>query len=703
MSSASISPQFGSRLKALLARLRVALSFLDVTRPRAGYILRSILAAWLALTVAYLLDLHAPFSAASSVLLVISPVQGAVLGKGTWRVLGTLAGMLAAFVLMSAFGQQPWLFLFGFALWLGLCVMAMTVLRHFRAYGAALAGYTVGLAVYGAMGQAQLTFDHVIGRGSSVLVGVLCLGVVSALFSTRSVRSRLQAHLLRLASETARVVAGRQAALHAGTAVSDSEQERVRHHLMMDVYGADDLLSVGKAESADLAARATALRHAVACLFSAMLGGASPLPQTATPVLLALRSEWEHAWNQLAQLVLQGPDGLEQASVLLMQLRHRLQDVINTGSLDRLSEPARFLIAGDRLIEQLDDYLAALDSLRALYRLPPRTSYPAIPFYRDTTLAIENGVRAMLTVLLGGAFWIVSGWTDGNMMLAGLAAACALLSPAPNPPAAAMAFIKGIGLSIVAAFVCTFVVLPLIEGLPLLLIVLALFWLPAIYATTVPKYALIGVAYLVSFTTLAAPSNPMQYNFELFVNGSLAWLLCTFFTLLGFRLFWPRALSRDLSRLQLRIRDSSLAVLRGKRFQAQIWRWRQQHRIAQLGAGLKAQPVEMERALSQALAGVHLGWEMLRLQSYLRQTHVPLAVSQSLKTTLRYMAKRVDQPILAARHARRLASALPRLRDSESAQQHDGLRLAAVLLDIATLLESHAAYFSAPSGRVVHA
>ncbi|MFC4965345.1 FUSC family protein [Alcaligenes sp. GCM10023179] len=701
MSSASPSPQSASGLKAFLGRMGLALSSVDITSPRAGYILRSILAAWLALSVAYLLDLHAPFSAASSVLLVINPVQGAVIGKGTWRVLGTLVGMLAAFVLMSAFGQQPWLFLLGFAFWLGLCVMAMGLLRHYKSYGAALAGYTVGLAVYGAMGQAQLSFDHVVGRGSSVLVGVLCLGVVSALFSTRSVRSRLQAQLLRLASETARVLAGRQAALHA-CRTAESDQERVRHQLMMDVYGADDLLSVGKAESADLAARATALRHAIACLFSAMLGGAGPLPQTLTPmpVLAALRQEWEQAWKQAAQLVSQGPDGLERARAVLMPLRARLQEILNTGPLERLAEPAPFLIAGDRLIEQLDDYLAALDSLRALYRLPTKSTYPAIPFYRDISLALENGVRAMLTVLLGGTFWILTGWTDGNMMLAGLAAACALLSPAPNPPAAAMAFIKGIALSIVAAFLCTFVVLPLIEGLPLLLIVLALFWLPAIYATTVPKYAMVGVAYLVSFTTLAAPSNPMHYDFELFVNGSVAWLLCTFFTLLGFQLFWPRKLSRDLSRLQMRIRANSLAVLRGKRFQPQIWRWRQQHRLAQLGAGLKAQPAQMQQALSQALDSVHLGWELLRLQSYVRQTQVPAHVSQPLKTTLRHMARRADRPRLAARHARRLAQAV-QCRDAEP--QHDGLRLAAVLLDIAMLLERHPVSVSLQSGSAVHA
>ncbi|MFJ2995499.1 FUSC family protein [Pandoraea sp. NPDC087047] len=104
--------------------------------------MRSVVAAWLALCVAYGLELEMPYSAATTVLLVINPIQGAVIGKGAWRVLGTLAGMIASILLMSAFGQMPWCFLLGFAAWLGLCVAGMTLLRHFRASGVVVAGYT---------------------------------------------------------------------------------------------------------------------------------------------------------------------------------------------------------------------------------------------------------------------------------------------------------------------------------------------------------------------------------------------------------------------------------------------------------------------------------------------------------------------------------------------------------------------------------
>ncbi|MGA4815799.1 FUSC family protein [Pseudomonas aeruginosa] len=56
-------------------------------------------------------------------LLLINPVQGAVVGKGWWRAVGTLVGLpLAAFVLTALFAQKMLLFVVALGFWLGLCV-----------------------------------------------------------------------------------------------------------------------------------------------------------------------------------------------------------------------------------------------------------------------------------------------------------------------------------------------------------------------------------------------------------------------------------------------------------------------------------------------------------------------------------------------------------------------------------------------------
>lgn len=671
--------------------------------------MRSILAACLALVVAYLLELHAPYAAASSVLLVINPVQGGVIGKGVWRVLGTLVGMLAAFVLMSAFGQMPWLFLFGFGVWLGVCVVGMTLLRHFRAYGATLAGYTVGLAAYGAMQHPERTFDQVMGRGASVLIGVVCLALVSAVFSSRSVHSRLAILLDRLAAATAGVFATHHQAIQGSVEPGAKPLDAGRRSLITEVYGVDDLLALGKAESADLAHRAGTVRHTMVSLFSALVGGAPPLREHSAGLaaLSALQPDWEEAWREVAQALAQesgsagrgptergpterGPTSTTRAIERLNALRARLVAVLSETSLDDASEQAALMIAGDRLIEQLDDYLQAIEGIERFHQATPTPARVSVPFHRDTVAAFQNGVRALLTVLMGGAFWIDTGWTEGNMMLAGLAAACALLSTAPNPALGAVEFIKGTVAAVAMAFLCTFIVLPHVSGLPLLLVTLSLFWLPGVYATTMPRYALAGVAYLVAFTTLAAADNPMRYDFALFLNGAVAWILATCFTLLGFKIVLPRNGARDVTRLRQRIRDAALATLRNEPPDAPAWQWRQQHRIAQLGALLRTQPQAMDRAIAQALTSLHLGREILRLRRWLRQAPQDAEWPRVVARTLRHLRQRADDPARAARHARRAATSLARLPVRSNSTMDEARRVAVVLLDIAALLERHA-------------
>lgn len=707
MHSANV-PEANSGVFPRLSRFREGLArglpYLDLTTPRATYVMRSILAACLALVVAYLLELHAPYAAASSVLLVINPVQGGVIGKGVWRVLGTLVGMLAAFVLMSAFGQMPWLFLFGFGVWLGVCVVGMTLLRHFRAYGATLAGYTVGLAAYGAMQHPERTFDQVMGRGASVLIGVVCLALVSAVFSSRSVHSRLAVLLDRLAAATAGVLATHHQAIQGSAEPGAKPLDAGRRSLITEVYGVDDLLALGKAESADLAHRAGTVRHTMVSLFSALVGGAPPLREHSAglAVLSALQPDWEEAWREVAQALAQesgptergpighGPTSTTRAIERLYTLRARLVAVLSETSLDDASERADLMIAGDRLIEQLDDYLQAIEGIKRFHQSTPTPARVSVPFHRDTMAAFQNGVRALLTVLMGGAFWIATGWTEGNMMLAGLAAACALLSTAPNPALGAVEFIKGTVAAVAMAFLCTFIVLPHVWGLPLLLVTLSLFWLPGVYATTMPRYALAGVAYLVAFTTLAAADNPMRYDFALFLNGAVAWILATCFTLLDFKIVLPRNGARDVTRLRQRIRDAALATLRNEPPDAPAWQWRQQHRIAQLGALLRTQPQAMDRAIAQALTSLHLGREILRLRRWLRQAPHDAEWPRVVARTLRHLRQRADDPARAARHARRAASSLARLPVRSNATMDEARRVAVVLLDIAALLERHA-------------
>ncbi|VVE48175.1 FUSC family protein [Pandoraea aquatica] len=696
-----------------LGWLTAIVSRTDFTSPCATYVFRSIVAAWLALCVAYLLELEMPFSAATTVLLVINPVQGAVIGKGAWRVLGTLAGMVASFLLMSAFGQMPWLFLLGFSVWLGLCVAGMTMLRHFRASGVVVAGYTVGLATFGALQHPHLTFDHVIGRASTVMVGVVCLSLVSALFSARGVRGKLAETLTRLTARAAEVLA---AANVADDAPSHAAAADAKRQLMTEIYGVDDLLAVGKAESVDLAHRAHAVRHAMASLFAALAGGSrEPLGSTLRPMLAA-------AWREAARSVGTGSQPLERAARVMRDARQRLIDA-RTGthampdaSADAVSSAT--LIAIDQAIDQIDDYLAALDGLASLNRPRPAGAKTVVSFHRDPRAAWQNGLRSALTLFTAGAIWIVTGWPHGDMMLLIVAPYCALLAAAPNPAAGAWQFVKGSVIAVPVAFVCAFLVLPHINGLPLLLVVLALFWLPGIYATTLPQHGLAALAYLVGFNTLTAADNPMHYNLPLFLNWSVAWIVGTLVAWMGFRLLLPRVLPRDIERLRMRIRDEALRTFRPSTSigsitklltASRVWKWRQQHRIASLGALRKSQPDAMHRDIADALAGLHLGREVWRVRGWMvgegRHTQfaeVRRVVAVALDRMQRRLRTRHPEPALAARHARHAVRRLVRIQATlppspvAPVEARHLRRVVAALIDIAATLDAHAAYFGQP-------
>ena len=85
--------------------------------------------------------------------------------------MGTLVGTLAAFVLTALFAQKMLLFVVALGFWLGLCVGVMSLVRHFYATAAVVAGYTVCLALGPAMVEPEAAFEHIVTRASAVIVG----------------------------------------------------------------------------------------------------------------------------------------------------------------------------------------------------------------------------------------------------------------------------------------------------------------------------------------------------------------------------------------------------------------------------------------------------------------------------------------------------------------------------------------------------
>ena len=152
-------------------------------------------AMMMALYAAFWLQLESASSAAVTVGILALQTRGQAYQKAVYRVLATVVGVVASFVIAGLFPQSRELFLIGFAGWLGLCVYVGGLLDGNRAYGAVLAGYTVALVAVTQIDSPQGIFLAGVNRGAAIVVGIAALALVSDVFAAPNFHSGLAGKL----------------------------------------------------------------------------------------------------------------------------------------------------------------------------------------------------------------------------------------------------------------------------------------------------------------------------------------------------------------------------------------------------------------------------------------------------------------------------------------------------------------------------
>ena len=79
--------------------------------------------------------------------------------------------------------------------------------------------------------------------------------------------------------------------------------------------------------------------------------------------------------------------------------------------------------------------------------------------------------------------------------------------------------------AIAGGFICLFFVLPYVNGFPMLIVVLAIFLIPAFILKTHPLLGTVGSLYMSFFISLVGPANSMTYNVLAYLNESLAFVV----------------------------------------------------------------------------------------------------------------------------------------------------------------------------------
>src|SRR6202790_4746230 len=469
------------------------------TIPIAGFPLSAwafALRIWAAMTVAlyaaFWLQLESASSAAVTVAILARPTRGQAYQKAVYRVLATIIGVVASFVIAGLFPQSRSLFVIGFAGWLGLCVYAGGLLDGNRAYSAVLSGYTVALVAMTQIDSPQNIFSAGINRGAAIVVGIAALALISELFAAPNVHTGLSGKLIEAQQ---RVRAFALAILRGETA--DPIQSA---NLLHEITALHPDITALFAESSSGWARAAAARSAAVALV-AEVSAAVALTSLPANTLPSLRRALGEA---LA-------DGLGNES---RALQLRLQQHADVGYAD----PHDALFARHAL-DLLIENRRAQDGIEDLQagRHPQRRIQA--PIYRSRRAAARNGLRAFLAVLISAILFSLGGWPFASLGLALVGLTIAFSSNTPNPRAFAAEAVIAMPIAALLAGVTEFLILAGVDQFPLLALGMAPVVLAGALLSTSPTQGLASTAYLafVFFLVILAPANPQVYNPETYL------------------------------------------------------------------------------------------------------------------------------------------------------------------------------------------
>jgi uncharacterized membrane protein YccC len=521
----------------------------------------------LALYVAFWLELDNPVWAGTSAAIVCQPHLGASLRKGWYRMIGTLVGAVAIVVLTACFPQDRVLFLGSLALWGGASALAATLLRNFAAYSAALAGYTTAIVagdLLGATGgvNADAAFLLAVSRGSEIIIGIVCAGIVLAATDLGDAPRRLAA----LFAATASGIAGRFTDTLTVAGANFDEVQRIRWEFVRRVIVLDPVIDEAIGESAQLRYHSPTLQRAVDGLFTTLVGwravanhlirlsenearreAASVLESV--PQQLRSAPEYDQATRWIAD-----PIGLHQICAAAIQKLIALP--AETPSLRLLADETANVLAG---------MMHALNGL-ALLLADPASRVPRRDSLRlrvpDWLPALVNAGRAFAAIGAVALFWIVTKWPSGASAISFTAIIVILLAPrADQAYASGIAFLLGTIVNVVLAATIAFAVLPGsgAETFAAFSLVIGLCLVPigALLAQArQPWQTGMFTAMTMTFMPLLAPTNQMVYDTVQFYNGTLAILAGVGVALLSFRLLPPLSPAYRTRRLlALSLRD----------------------------------------------------------------------------------------------------------------------------------------------------
>lgn len=506
--------------------------------PTALFSLKCYAAAMLALFIAFSIGLDRPYWAFVTSFIVAQPLAAAVLSKALFRVIGTFVGAAATVLFVPPLSNSPELLSLAFASWLGLCVFISLLDRTPRAYMFVLAGYSaclIGLPSVDAPGQ---IFAVAILRVQEITLGILCSSLVHGVVFPGSVTGlllRRVSSILRDAERWSRDAIAPEpvaalAAERRRLAQDVTELHQLSIHLPFDISRLSPRIRTVRALQDQLSLMLP-LGAAVEDRLATFRAHDATLPPEVETLIADTRNwladpgEDRTARHIAAETLRSRCAALEPATGSDMPWR----DMLLLSLLSRLSA----LIAAHRdcrdLYDQMGTHSRKPVTPRVGELLEGRRDRE---MHRDYGGALRGAIGAFLTVIIGCALWIGSGWHDGGtaVMMAGVF--LALFSSLDNLVAPLKAFMVGTFLATILGAIYGYAILPRLDGFPMLAAAMApmLLLLGAMLAS--PRRAAIALPTLLGLGSPSLITSRYINEFPLFINGAVAQLIGIWFSII---------------------------------------------------------------------------------------------------------------------------------------------------------------------------
>ncbi|ATN36877.1 hypothetical protein ACO34A_24175 (plasmid) [Rhizobium sp. ACO-34A] len=338
------------------------------------------------------------------------------------------------------------------------------------------------------------------------------------------------------------------------------------------------------------------------------------------PVLLRLRGDAPERSGACAEQ-------LEQAAIAL-----------------RSGDPAAAREAMERVLAAVpgSDLAAVLGPLAARLgdweceETAPRDAPEPVALHRDWIGAREAMLRAMATIGVFGALWLVTGWSAGAYMLLGLSVMLSMFSTFDSPTTMMRSVFVGQSLGVIGALACRWLAWPMAETeAGMIALTMPFILLGALlvgHRRTVTK----SFDYNMVLLLMLQPAWPLVGSFGNSVLIGLSIVAAPAIAMLAYRMIYPAGLQRRIATLiSMMLHDvQDLAADAGALGRRRLWRARLYHRMLRLVRMAERSGRSDLPVLDGCLALLDLGHAVMHGHELLARSDITSGERRALKSAL---------------------------------------------------------------------